>query len=119
MVKHPHRSSRFSNPFFPLLCICATIFVGIPALTYFSTPTAGVVAVIFPFNYTQNHSFAALSQTDARIIRQGQTQNIMIIATNDPNFTETIKNKGAWAVVNPLYIGGCSPRNAPTKTQPL
>lgn len=91
----------------PLGCVCLFMFFIVPALTYFSPKNKAEVAVIFPFNYSAQQSFAQISKTDARIIRTGLSDNILIVAPQSDGFSDHIKKLGAWFLVDPLFIGAC------------
>lgn len=94
--------------YIPTMLVVFFIFVIIPTIFFFRPPDEGPVAIIFPFSFSQSESFSALLQTDARLIRYGATSNIMIVESQTQTFSDDIKKLGAWAVVNPLGLGGCS-----------
>lgn len=100
----------------PVGCVCLFMFMIVPALTYLAPTDKREVAVIFPFTYSAQQTFAQISKTDARIIRSGLSDNILIVAPQSAGFAKQIKTLGAWFLVDPLFIGACQAQNAAQNT---
>ena len=70
-----------------------------------SDPTS--VAVVFPPWRDHEADFLSVIAAGGRILREGALPNILIAKGEDGRFGTRLYAEGAWAVVDPLALGGC------------
>ncbi|MDX1737674.1 MAG: hypothetical protein R3261_05525 [Alphaproteobacteria bacterium] len=66
-------------------------------------------AVIFPPWMKLQEIVPYVGNSDVKFIRTGLWDSIVIVETTMNDFESTMQNFGAWAVLDPIFIGGCSP----------
>ena len=65
------------------------------------------VAAIFAPWATSEGAFARVIAADGVVVRQGTTDNILIVHGAKPGLIDRLYAAGAWAVVDPVAFGGC------------
>ena len=74
----------------------------------------GTVLVIFPTGYTASDNFERIVQAGGAFVGSTLLDQGWIVYSYDPGFVKRLKDKGAWAVFDPLLLDpaalvGCGP----------
>ncbi len=91
------------------LMLLAVSFAAIAALSLLPGER-GPVAALFPPDRSVGQVLAAVIGADARLVRFGAWDWIVVVADDAPGLSERMRAAGAWAIVNPYALGGCSAR---------
>ncbi|MAW52098.1 MAG: hypothetical protein CME01_04665 [Geminicoccus sp.] len=91
-----------------MLILIATL----AAVTRLPDATSGTVLAVFPPRTPTDDVFAAVDQTDARIIRATLFSNAWIVESQAPDFVGRLRGAGALAAWKPVSgvsfaVGGC------------
>lgn len=86
--------------------------VALAAVTRLPKNTSGTVLAVFPPRTPTDAVFAAIDETEARVIRATLFSNAWIVESQAPNFVARLQNAGALGAWKPVSgvsfaIGGC------------
>ena len=81
-------------------------------VTRLPSSTSGTVLAVFPPRTPADEVFAAIDQTNARIIRATLFSNAWIVENNQPDFVARLRDAGALGAWKPVSgvsfaVGGC------------
>ena len=88
------------------------LLVALALVTRLEDETSGAVLAVFPPRTPQDQIFAAIEQSDARILRATRLSNAWILEGTEPGFVGGLKAAGALGAWQPLSgvsfaVGGC------------
>jgi len=66
------------------------------------------IALVFPPNFSERQTLAAISNTEGAIVRFGGSSNIIITSFEGSNHYEILEKTGAIAIVNPRSTSACA-----------
>lgn len=110
-----HGISQTAVTFWALAAGTAAILVLtviMAAVTRLPESTSGTVLAVFPPRTPADQVFAAIEQTDARVIRATLFSNAWILENQAPDFVARLQEAGALAAWKPVSgvsfaVGGC------------
>lgn len=81
-------------------------------VTRLPSTTSGTVLAVFPPRTPADEVFAAIDETNARVIRATLFSNAWIVENNQPDFVARLQNAGALGAWKPVSgvsfaVGGC------------
>ena len=88
------------------------LLVALALVTRLEDETSGAVLAVFPPRTPQDRIFAAIEQSDARILRATRLSNAWIPEGTEPGFVGALKAAGALGAWQPVSgvsfaVGGC------------
>ena len=88
------------------------LLVALALVTRLEDETSGAVLAVFPPRTPQDRIFAAIEQSDARILRATRLSNAWILEGTEPGFVGALKATGALGAWQPVsgvsfVVGGC------------
>ena len=88
------------------LVIVATATGGLlAALT--AGPASGPVAAVFPPWWDGAHAIAAAA-TGGPVLRMGLRDFVVLVAPEEPNGRQRLRHAGAWLLIDPSSLAGCT-----------
>lgn len=99
-------SERDRAGFLPGLVLLAVTALAMLLLSL-RPPGSEQVGVLFPPWATFEEVAVAVGEAGGRLIRAGSFDNLVVAHAASPQFAEKIAEAGAWAVFDPLVLGGC------------
>ena len=88
------------------------LLVALALVTRLENASSGAVLALFPPRTPQDEIFAAIDQTDARVLRATRLSNAWILEGSSPGFVGALKAAGALGAWKPVSgvsfaVGGC------------
>ncbi len=65
------------------------------------------VAAIFPPWTSREHAVLAVAAAGGLVVRRGAFDSILVARGSDAGFVDRLFAAGAWAVIDPMALGGC------------
>ena len=65
------------------------------------------VAVIFAPGTSLVHAIEEIAMADGVVLRAGAFSNVVVAVGSAQDFTDRVRKRGAWLVVDPYGFGGC------------
>jgi hypothetical protein len=98
------------------MILCLASLTGALALSM-QPPAAGPVALIFPPWWGGMRAVAAAARSGA-VIRFGARPFIVIVLPDSRAARGRLGQSGAWLVLDPAQVGGCSDQSSTEKAEP-
>lgn len=70
-------------------------------------PRSGPVALLFPPWWSAPHAMRAAASAGS-VVRFGAFPFIVVVAPDKGAFEQALRQAGAWFILNPQVLGGCS-----------
>ncbi|MPT46979.1 MAG: hypothetical protein E2598_00980 [Sphingobium sp.] len=91
----------------PALFLLMIGIFGLAAATLFSVPTGPQYVVITAPGSSLAETISVIAHAQGGIVSTGRYSNIVVAASDRPDFVQSLRRAGAWLVVNPTQISGC------------
>ena len=89
------------------LLLMAGLLLVLAGLTLFTQGQQGHFMIVAPLGWDRFESLSLIRETDGQIISMGGMSNILIVASEAPDFEDKVRAAGAWIVMNAPVILGC------------
>lgn len=72
-----------------------------------SAPASGQAAILLNPRLSKNEQLEIIAGTEARIVRFGALNGVVIVDMPDTRTSSALRQAGAWLIADPLILGGC------------
>ena len=70
-------------------------------------PVTGQAAILLNPSLSKAEQMNRIAATQARIVRFGALNGLVIVDMPDPETRRALRRSGAWLIADPLILGGC------------
>ncbi len=103
----PARSRGGVSSLLPAACLLAVSLIVVGSLRLHPPADATQVAVLFPFGTGLGEAIDRLERVDARVVRTGWRDLLVVAELADGTPPGRLRAVGAWLVADPVVLGGC------------